>query len=122
MLNRHVNSHFPENGGSSKLTNGESGHGARKSIEGGGNSRLLKRAGLKLKRREVLFSARIFDFFDAGIMAGVRHAVADTQRGAAGLGIAADGSSMTFAAKALVIRRVDEDCKEVLVRWEPENL
>lgn len=116
MLNRHVNSHFPENSNSSSGSTG-----ARKSIEGAAGRKVLKRAGVKLKLREVIFSARIFDFFDAGMMAGVRHLVCDAQREAAALGIA-DDSTMTFHAQVLGTRVGETGRKEVQIRWEPQNM
>ena len=116
MLNRHVNNHFPENSSSSS-----SSHGARKSIEGTPARKVLKRAGVKMKQREVIFSARIFDFFDSGIMAGVRHQVCDTQRAARALGIA-DDMTMTFQAKAMSIRVGHMGQREVHIRWIPENM
>ena len=114
MLNRHVNSHFPDN-----ASNGSgSASKSTKSIEAG---KVLKRAGVKLKFRKLPFSARIFDFFDAGIMAGIRHSVADIQRITADLGIV-DGDEMKFESKAMAIRLGESGRREVQIRWLPPNM
>ena len=63
-----MNNHFSDPGSSEKQP------GPRKSTETGDTARKrLKRAGVRLKFRQLPFSARIFDFFDAGAMAGIRH-------------------------------------------------
>ncbi|XP_037870818.1 uncharacterized protein LOC119629350 isoform X3 [Bombyx mori] len=61
LLERHVNNHFNEgtsSGGSSKKTS-----------ESGG--KLIRRNGKKLRYRRQPWSARMFDFFDAGTMEGL---------------------------------------------------
>ncbi|XP_041973447.1 zinc finger protein jing homolog isoform X2 [Aricia agestis] len=63
LLERHVNNHFSEtssNSGSSK-----------KSTESG--SKLIRRNGKKLRYRRQPWSARMFDFFDAGTMEGLAY-------------------------------------------------
>ena len=90
----------------------------------------MKRAGVKLKFRKLPFSARIFDFFDAGIMAGIRHGVCHVQQAARELGIDVKDDTITFEARAMAIRRVsaaaadcDEDIRrEVQIRWTPEDM
>ena len=67
MLQRHVNGHFSESPSGASTQSG----GPRKSIEGAPARKVLKRAGVRLKFRKLPFSARIFDFFDAGMMAGI---------------------------------------------------
>ena len=63
-----MNNHFSDPGSSEKHS------GPRKSTESGDTARKrLKRAGVRLKFRQLPFSARIFDFFDAGAMAGIQH-------------------------------------------------
>ncbi|KAM3968189.1 AE binding protein 2 jing [Aphomia sociella] len=61
LLERHVNNHFNE---VSPNTNG-----SKKSTDSG--SKLIRRNGKKLRYRRQPWSARMFDFFDAGTMEGL---------------------------------------------------
>ena len=115
MLNRHVNGHFTETGTSSAQS------GPRKSIEGAPARKRLKRAGVKLKFRELPFSARIFDFFDAGQMAGIRHGVAGLQQQAARLACS-NTETITFSSR-VTSRRVDPaGTVNLQIQWSPPNL
>jgi len=115
MLERHVNSHFSETTSSSAQT------GPRKSIEGAPARKVLKRAGVKLKFRRLPYSARIFDFFDAGIMSGIRHHVAAVdQRGWTKFNMHND--SIEFRSKAISIRKDDNGRRKVRLKWIPEDL
>ncbi|TRY73957.1 hypothetical protein TCAL_11348 [Tigriopus californicus] len=82
ILQRHVNHHFAQNDNEvsgttpgsqcraqSKKSRKYTDHNQSESTKN------LKRAGVKLKFRHTVFSARIFDFFDPGIMAGIKHQV-----------------------------------------------
>ena len=84
MLQRHVNQHFaPDERGDlhkkkmskqQNSSNFDPYHNliARKKVEHTNQSestKNLRRAGVKLKFRKSVFSARNFDFFDAGVMA-----------------------------------------------------
>lgn len=77
----------------------------------------LKKAGVKLKYRPVVFSARIFDFFDASVMPGVRHANYNLSVKSA------DAEEITFTSKILAMRtNAKNGTREANVRWEPKDL
>ena len=98
MLERHVNSHFTESSSSSAHS------GPRKSIDGAPARKRLKRAGVKLKFRQLPFSARIFDFFDAGMMSGIRHQVAAMEKTSLKM-FNMRNDSIEFHSKAISIRK-----------------
>ena len=115
MLERHVNSHFTESSNSSSQT------GPRKSIEGATAKKRLKRAGVKLKFRQLPFSARIFDFFDAGIMSGVRHGVSDIlQSSVQSFNMRND--EIQFQSKIISMRKGEDGSRQVQLKWIPEDL
>lgn len=125
MLERHVNSHFKDksnDSSNSKNSNGSSScNPARKSIEGAPAVKKLKQAGVKIKNRELQFSARIFDFFDTGIMAGIRHqVVAMDEKSRTEFNMRND--SIEFTSKAISIRKDRDGRREVRLKWIPENL
>ena len=77
LLQRHVNLHFSSSASSSGDPPRKSAHGAAASSAAASeSSKNLRRAGVRLKFRHTVFSARIFDFFDRGVMAGIRHGLA----------------------------------------------
>lgn len=115
MLERHVNSHFTESSNSSSQT------GPRKSIEGATAKKRLKRAGVRLKFRQLPFSARIFDFFDAGIMSGVRHNVSSMQQNSV-TKYNMNNDEITFTSKIISIRREGDGSRQVQLKWIPEDL
>ena len=119
MLQRHVNSHFSENS-----TGSSTQGGPRKSIEGAPARKVLKRAGVRLKFRKLPFSARIFDFFDAGMMAGIRAENSGLFERARRRfpSLTADGDKMVFKSKALSLRLGESGVREVQLRWMPENM
>lgn len=115
MLERHVNNHFSEPGSS-----GANQSGPRKSTESGDTARKrLKRAGVKLKFRQLPFSARIFDFFDAGNMAGIRHTVAELEERSC-LGSVL-GDTIQLSARVLGTRIHPDGQRWLNVRWTPNN-
>ena len=115
MLERHVNNHFSEGGSS-----GTSHSGPRKSTETGDTARKrLKRAGVKLKFRQLPFSARIFDFFDAGNMAGIRHTVAELEERSCTERVRGDTIELT--ARVLGKRIHPDGQRWLNVRWTPNN-
>merc|ERR550539_1904862 len=119
MLERHVNSHFPES--SSKQNNSSQSGGPRKSIEGVTAKKRLKRAGVRLKFRQLPFSARIFDFFDAGLMSGLRHYNSDLQTTSyETFNISQD--SIEFHSKIISIRKDGNGSRQVQLKWIPEDL
>ncbi len=114
MLQRHVNSHFSESPSASAQS------GPRKSIEGAPARKVLKRAGVRLKFRKLPFSARIFDFFDAGMMAGTRDQVARVEELSRRLGIR--GDQVTLTSRAMALRTGPNGTREVKIRWSPDNM
>jgi len=121
MLERHVNSHFRDKSNDNSSTGSLIHNPARKSIEGAPAGKLLKRAGVKLKFRALPFSARIFDFFDLGIMAGIRHQVVAMEEKAT-LKFNIRNDSIQFTSKAISIRKDKDGRREVRLKWIPENL
>lgn len=139
MLQRHVNQHFAYDDVQAEAA-GSGRNTARKSGGGHGgfpakkenpknvseSTKNLKRAGVKLKKRNLLFSARIFDFFDVGVMAGIRHGVYDLEVRSAGLGLAkadAGGEEVEFKPRIAALRtNAKNGRKEALVRWTPVEM
>jgi len=115
MLERHVNSHFTESSSSSAHS------GPRKSIDGAPARKRLKRAGVKLKFRQLPFSARIFDFFDAGMMSGIRHQVAAMEKTSLEM-FNMRNDSIEFRSKAISIRKDENGIRKVQLKWIPEDL
>lgn len=140
MLQRHVNQHFAYDEEQADAAGSGRRNTARKS--GGGHlgypakkenpknvsesTKNLKRAGVKLKKRNLIFSARIFDFFDPGVMAGIRHGVFDLEVKSARLGLARSGSGgeeVEFMPRIAALRtNAKTGRKEALVRWTPEEM
>ena len=84
----------------------------------------LKRVGVRLKYRKSVFSARNFDFFDAGVMAGVKDAVNTLEAKGRDIFSMNSKNVITFEAKEILATRNNGPNKKrsVLVRWTPENL
>ena len=77
----------------------------------------MQRAGVKLKLRPVVFSARIFDFFDAAVMPGLRHANYDLA------GSKYNAEEVEFTPRVTGVRtNAKTGAREANVRWLPENL
>ena len=139
MLQRHVNQHFAYDEEHAEAT-GSGRNTARKSGGGHGcfpakkenpknvseSTKNLKRAGVKLKKRNLIFSARIFDFFDVGVMAGIRHGVYDLEVKSASLGLAratSGGEEVEFRPRIAAVRtNTKSGRREALVRWTPEDM
>ena len=84
----------------------------------------LKRVGVRLKFRKSMFSARNFDFFDAGVMAGVKDAVNKLEVKSRDIFSMNSKNVITFEASEILATRKNGPNKKrsVLVRWTPENL
>ena len=84
----------------------------------------LKRIGVRLKFRESMFSARNFDFFDAGVMAGVKDAVNKLEHTSRDIFNINSKNVITFEVSEILATRNNGPNKKktVLVRWTPENL
>ena len=75
LLERHVNNHFKKKNSSAE--NGDNGNGSNGNEEISNSALKLIRkvstvTGKKLKLRKTIYSARIFDLFDMGVMARLR--------------------------------------------------
>lgn len=112
LLQRHVNSHFTEN-----KEQGSSKKGCESA------SKLIRRNGKKLRIRSHPFSARIYDYFDAGIMEGLQHNLIEiTERRTQGLFDSCPGDTVTLHSKILGRRIDDAGQVKVLLRWFPSQI
>ncbi|CAL1688800.1 unnamed protein product [Lasius platythorax] len=112
-LERHVNGHFNQPETSS--SNG------RRSCENGG--KLVRRNGKKLRYRRQPWSARLFDYFDSGVMEGLQHRLHElaTSRTQGRLA-ETPGNSMALTSQVLA-KRVESGGKtKVLLRWYPQDI
>ena len=84
----------------------------------------LKHVGVRLKYRKSVFSARNFDFFDAGVMEGVKEAVNKLENISRDIfGIDSRLRINFEAAEVLAIRNNGPgEKRSALVRWSPKNL
>ena len=84
----------------------------------------LKRIGVRLKYRESMFSARNFDFFDTGVMAGVKDVVNKIENKSRDIFNIDSNNIITFEALDIIATRNNgpNERKTALVRWTPENL
>ncbi|XP_014605405.1 PREDICTED: zinc finger protein jing homolog [Polistes canadensis] len=112
-LERHVNGHFnqPETSSSS----------GRRSCENGG--KLVRRNGKRLRYRRQPWSARLFDYFDSGVMEGLQHRLFELAKSRTQGRLAeTPGDSMALTSQVLA-RRVEMDGKvKVLLRWYPQDI
>lgn len=106
-LQKHVNVHLSSSEKEGQCSN-------RKSVEGGSAGKYLKRNGKKLRYRRQPWSARMFDFFDAGIMEGLQHRLGVSSH------ISADGR-LQLKGRELG-RRIVKGVTEVYVEWSPANM
>ena len=88
------------------------------------SARNLKQIGIKLKYRESMFSARNFDFFDTGVMAGVKDAVNKLENRSKDIFNINFNNVITFEVSEILATRNNgpNKRKTALVRWRPENL
>ncbi|XP_053999955.1 uncharacterized protein LOC128887748 isoform X2 [Hylaeus anthracinus] len=112
-LERHVNGHFnqPETSNSS----------TKRSCESGG--KLVRRNGKRLRYRRQPWSARIFDYFDTGVMEGLQHRLLQLAKSRTQGRLAeTPGNSIALTSRVLA-RRVELDGKtRVLLRWHPADI
>ncbi|KAI4472499.1 hypothetical protein M0802_016763, partial [Mischocyttarus mexicanus] len=112
-LERHVNGHFnqPET----------SSNSSRRSCENGG--KLVRRNGKRLRYRRQPWSARLFDYFDSGVMEGLQHRLLELAKSRTQGRLAeTPGDSMALTSQVLA-RRVEMDGKvKVLLRWYPQDM
>ncbi|XP_076640991.1 AE binding protein 2 jing isoform X2 [Halictus rubicundus] len=112
-LERHVNGHF-----SQPETSNNSG---RRSCESGG--KLVRRNGKRLRYRRQPWSARLFDYFDSGVMEGLQYRLVQLAKSRTQGRLAeTPGNSMALTSQVLA-RRVELDGKtKVLLRWYPADI
>ena len=159
LLERHVNHHFASaesgksaNGGGDNDKDGDGGGGggisASPSSSGGGPSsssslmpapsaaavKAIRRAGKRLKYRRTIYSARIFDLFDLGVMARVRERLArmhalvggnDKRGGDKGRRedeVAFTGEVVARRAVAAAGSKAAAPEMMVLLRWKPYDM
>ena len=153
LLERHVNHHFTSsksvNGGGDNDKDGDGGSGgisASPSSSGGPSSssslmpapsaaavKVIRRAGKRLKYRRTIYSARIFDLFDLGVMARVRERLAKMHalvgKGGEGKGRSKE-DEVAFTGEVVARRAVEKaDSSKsaapeimVLLRWKPYDM
>ncbi|EDW33268.1 GL20348 [Drosophila persimilis] len=76
----------------------------------------LRKNGKKLRYRRQPFSARMFDFFDTGIMEGLQHRLRQ-------ISTLTNGSqAITFQGQCLMRRRNSQGGHDCFVRWSPREI
>ncbi|XP_046994500.1 LOW QUALITY PROTEIN: zinc finger protein aebp2 [Schistocerca americana] len=115
-LERHVNSHFNQTESSG------SGGSARRTPENVSN-KLFRRNGKKLRYRRQPWSARMFDYFDSGIMEGLQHRLLNVTEKITHGNVETAPANAVFLQSKVLARRVELDGKtKVLLRWFPEHI
>jgi hypothetical protein len=79
--------------------------------------KVMRKAGKRLKYRQTIYSARIFDLFDLGVMAKVQERLARLHSSGSGY-----GNEATFTSEAVGRRQVKSGQTMVLLRWKPYNV
>ncbi|KAF5302245.1 hypothetical protein FQA39_LY10284 [Lamprigera yunnana] len=114
-LERHVNGHF-------NTDNSQNANASKKSVENS-SVKLYKRNGKKIRFRRQPWSARMFDFFDNGIMEGLQHqllTMTETRTMRQKESIPGDS---TLLQSEVLARRIEQDgSRKLLLRWHPSNL
>ncbi|KAI4502833.1 hypothetical protein M0802_001877 [Mischocyttarus mexicanus] len=87
------------------------------------NSSLHRRNGKRLRYRRQPWSARLFDYFDSGVMEGLQHRLLELAKSRTQGRLAeTPGDSMALTSQVLA-RRVEMDGKvKVLLRWYPQDI
>ena len=96
--------------------------------------KVIRKAGKRLKYRRTIYSARIFDLFDLGVMARVRERLAKMHSlvGGGGGGRGRGDDEVAFTSEVVARRAVAKEaeagggCKAhetmVLLRWKPYDM
>ncbi|KAJ2950834.1 hypothetical protein O0L34_g9107 [Tuta absoluta] len=118
LLERHVNNHFTESS--------PSNNGSKRTSEGG-SVKLLRRNGKKLRYRRQPWSARMFDFFDPGMMEGLAYRLARCTRwrlgGSCPLREPAGKHTITLHAALTATRyNAQESRREALLTYYPPHV
>nr|XP_015834894.1 PREDICTED: zinc finger protein jing homolog isoform X2 [Tribolium castaneum] len=112
-LERHVNGHF--------TSDGNQNSSAKKSTENS-SVKLFKRNGKKIRFRRQPWSARMFDFIDAGIMEGLQHKLLTMTQDRTMGQIHNAGNTVNVLSQVMA-RRVEADGKvKFLVKWDPVGI
>ncbi|KAL9925283.1 zinc finger protein jing-like isoform 1-T1 [Glossina fuscipes fuscipes] len=106
-LQKHVNNHF---------TATESKEGSNKRTSDPPVPKQLRKNGKKLRYRRQPFSARMFDFFDAGIMEALQHRLRQISTLTNGYGC------ITFQGQCVLRRKTFAGSFECFIRWSPGEI
>ena len=151
LLERHVNHHFASaenngrnaNGGDNDK-DGDGGSGLSASLSSGGGPssssslmpapsaaavKVIRRAGKRLKYRRTIYSARIFDLFDLGVMARMRERLAKMHALVGNKGRSKE-DEVAFTGEVVARRAVEKAGSKagaapemmVLLRWKPHDM
>uniref|UniRef100_A0A0K2TEY5 Putative LOC100569581 [Acyrthosiphon pisum] n=1 Tax=Lepeophtheirus salmonis TaxID=72036 RepID=A0A0K2TEY5_LEPSM len=133
FLQRHVNNHFNDRDNTS--SSDQSSTMAKKILaeNPSESSKNLKRAGVKLKYRRTVFSARIFDVFDIGVMSSIKASVLALEKSKRAYSVEEDWEDeggedvikFTIASVKGFRKRMNSEgisMREALVMWAPENI
>ncbi|CAD7012724.1 unnamed protein product [Ceratitis capitata] len=106
-LQKHVNNHF---------TATENKESSNKRTSDPPVPKQLRKNGKKLRYRRQPFSARMFDFFDTGIMEGLQHRLRQ-------ISILTNGTNaITFSGQSMMRRKTLQGSYESFVRWTPREI
>ncbi|XP_067627352.1 zinc finger protein jing [Eurosta solidaginis] len=106
-LQKHVNNHF---------TATENKESTNKRTSDPPVPKQLRKNGKKLRYRRQPFSARMFDFFDTGIMEGLQHRLRQ-------ISVLSDGcNAITFHGQCIMRRKTLQGTDESFVKWTPREI
>lgn len=109
ILERHVNSHFQAD--------------VKKALDSSIAHKLFRRNGKKLRYRRQPWSARMFDFFDPGIMECLEHRLVKLTKTRTGGDIAdTPGKSLALTSQVVARRMADNGKPQFLLRWYPLDI
>lgn len=117
-LERHVNAHFNQEVGQNG--NGNSSQGVKRECA---PAKLVRRNSKKSKyRRSKAAPARLFDYFDSGVMERLRHQLFISQESQQRLGLSSHNNCLTVQSQ-VIGRRLDANGEtRVLLQWVPKDL
>nr|CAD7261990.1 unnamed protein product [Timema shepardi] len=115
-LQRHVNNHLNQSEGSN------TGNAAKRGVDNT-NNKPIRRNGKKFRLRRQPYSARKYDYFDAGMMEGLQHRLIKmTQQRTLGDLATAPGHTMRLCSKVMAKRVEMDGSARLLLRWFPEHI
>ncbi|KAH8308801.1 hypothetical protein KR059_001887 [Drosophila kikkawai] len=107
-LQKHVNNHFNATDNAKESTS--------KRTSDPPVPKQLRKNGKKLRYRRQPFSARMFDFFDTGIMEGLQHRLRQIST------LTNGAQAIEFQGQCLMRRRNSQGAHECFVRWSPREI